>query len=74
MGAPPALAAMGLSGLVLLVTDCRMHVGRRRDKGNESLFVGNEAAERAVTHIGTRWQMISKWYNARTQCMFTVER
>ena len=31
-----ALAAMGLSGLVLLVAGSRMHVGRRRNKGDES--------------------------------------
>ena len=36
MAALPALAAMGLSGLVLLVAGSRMHVGRRRDKGDES--------------------------------------
>ena len=36
MAALPALAAMGLSGLVLLVAGSRMHVGRRRNKGDES--------------------------------------
>ena len=35
MAALPTLAAMGLSGLVLLVAGSRMHVGRRRDKGDE---------------------------------------
>ncbi|MBQ9001160.1 MAG: hypothetical protein IJ087_04830, partial [Eggerthellaceae bacterium] len=32
----PVLAAMGLSGLVLLVAGSRMYVGRRRDKGDVS--------------------------------------
>ena len=36
MAALPALAAMGLSGLVLLVAGSRMHVDRRRNKGDES--------------------------------------
>lgn len=36
MAALPALVAMGLSGLVLLVAGSRMHVDRRRDKGDES--------------------------------------
>ena len=36
MAALPALAAMGLSGLVLLVAGGRMYVDRRRDKGDES--------------------------------------
>ena len=36
MAALPALVAMGLSGLVLLVAGSRMYVGRRRDKGDES--------------------------------------
>lgn len=36
MAALPALVAMGLSGLVLLVAGSRMYVDRRRDKGDES--------------------------------------
>lgn len=36
MAALPALAAMCLSGLVLLVAGSRMHVDRRRNKGDES--------------------------------------
>jgi hypothetical protein len=36
MAALPALAAMGLSCLVLLVAGSRMHVDRRRNKGDES--------------------------------------
>ena len=36
MAALPALVAVGLSGLVLLVAGSRMYVGRRRDKGDES--------------------------------------
>lgn len=36
MAALPALAALGLSGLVLLVAGGRMYVDRRRDKGDES--------------------------------------
>jgi hypothetical protein len=36
MAALPALAAMGLSGLVLLVAGSRIHVDRRRNKGDES--------------------------------------
>ncbi|MBR3224823.1 MAG: hypothetical protein IKF78_05835 [Atopobiaceae bacterium] len=36
MAALPALAAMGLSGLVLLEAGSRMHVDRRRNKGDES--------------------------------------
>ena len=36
MAALPALVAMGLSGLVLLVAGSRMYVSRRRDKGDES--------------------------------------
>ena len=36
MAALPALAALSLSGLVLLVAGGRMYVGRRRDKGDES--------------------------------------